>query len=274
MNRRANVSWSAVGAVALLVALGAGGAMWWSSLEALDRTIGKKRSSMKRLQVAGRLLPTAEVSAYLAQRTAAFEERYQAALTLTAVLTTELEGTADPQLYFQQRVHEVQRTLERLAAAKQIEPPTQLGLPKELPPPEVVPRLLIQLKLIEEAAELIVPQGIAQLVSVKLDDPEAMVPPAEAQQSEMFLTRLPIRLRLTCSLEVLTKLLGLIERVKPMMDLQSALVKTAAEDGQLDVELILARYLVSTPEMIDQEDEEVPTTKPSTRAKPPGSSAK
>ncbi|MBI3320167.1 MAG: hypothetical protein HYZ89_06235 [Candidatus Omnitrophica bacterium] len=275
------VSLQAVSLSLLLVGAGGGGVAWMLAVQGVDRNIEQKRAGLKRLHMSGHIPPNREVIEYLTARATALDAQYQAALKLLASPSSDVEGTADPQLYFQQRVHEVQRTLERLATARNIEPPEQLGVPKELPPPDAVPRLLVQLALIENAAELIVPQGISKLASVKLDDPQAVAPAGE--KAGVFLTRLPVRLRLTCSLDVVAKILGIVDRARPLMDLQSLHVATAEAppsqptDNQpapavvqgtheLDVELILCRYLVTTPELpVESSDEEPSGKKPGAR---------
>jgi [acyl-carrier-protein] S-malonyltransferase len=73
-------------------------------------------------------------------------------LTVGSV-TSLVEGQGDPQLYFQQRLYEARGVLERTAKARKMEPPTLLGLPKELPPPEAVPRFVAQVGLMQEAGE-------------------------------------------------------------------------------------------------------------------------
>lgn len=275
------VSLQAVGLVLVLVGAIGGGAAWIVAVQRADREVEQKRAGLKRLHMSGRIPPNREVVDYLATRTTALETEYQAALKLIASPPADIEGKADPQLYFQQRVHEVQRTLERLATARNIEPPEQLGVPKDLPPADAVPRLLVQLALIENAAELIVPQGISKLASVKLEDPQTVAPAGE--KAGVFLTRLPVRLRLTCSLDVVTKILGIVDRARPLIDLQSLRVETAeaspppsteeqpqptAVQGphELDVELVLSRYLVTSPELPEDASEEEPVgKKPTTR---------
>ena len=241
------------------------------SVQGIDQEIERKRAGLKHLHMSGHIPPNHEVIEYLTTRAAALEAQYQTALKVIAPPSSGVEGKADPQLYFQQRVHEVQRTLERLATARGIEPPEQLGVPKELPPSDAVPRLLVQLALIENAAELIIPQGISKLASVKVEDPQAVAPAGE--KTGVFLTRLPVRLRLTCSLDVVAKILGIVDRARPLMDLQSLRVVTAdthppqetqdqsqpsaLQSSQgLDVELVLSRYLVTTPELPEESDEE------------------
>jgi len=227
-------------------------------LETIDRALEGKRAALKTLHLSGRLPPNREVVDYLKGRSAALEAQYQTGLKLATVSAALRQGQADPQLYFQQRVHEVQRTLERLAAARGMKTPEQLGLPKELPPVDVVPRLLLQLELIQDASDLVVAQGISQLVSVKVEDPQTVAAPAE--DGESFLLRLPVRLRLNCSLDTLVKVLGVLDRAKPMVGLQALRLRLPAQSatgqaGQpsdaadLDVELVVARYVATAPDV-------------------------
>ncbi|MBI3322935.1 MAG: hypothetical protein HYZ95_00545, partial [Candidatus Omnitrophica bacterium] len=216
---RAKPSWVAVGGLVLLLAAGGGWFVWRMRLEAIDRALEGKRAALKTLHLSGRLPPNREVVEYLKGRSAALEAQYQTGVSQATVSAALRQGQHDPQLYFQQRVHEVQRTLERLSAARGMKTPEQLGLPKELPPVDVVPRLLLQLELIQDASDLVVAQGISQLVSVKVEDPETVAAPGEDRES--FLMRLPVRLRLNCSLETLVKVLGVLDRAKPMVGLQA-----------------------------------------------------
>lgn len=247
MPPRANPSWMVLGGLALLLAAGGGWFAWTMRLEAIDQALEDKRAALKTLHLSGRLPPNREVVGYLKGRSAALEAQYQTGLKLATVSAAMRQGQADPQLYFQQRVHEVQRTLERLAAARGMKTPEQLGLPKELPPADVVPRLLLQLELIEDASELVVAQGISQLVSVKVEDPQSARAPGEDRES--FLMRLPVRLRLVCSLDTLVKVLGVLDRAKPMVGLQAVRLRQPTDAADLDVEFVVARYVATAPDV-------------------------
>ena len=154
---------------------------------------------------------------------------------------TEVSGS-DPQLFFQERLHEVQRTLERLAAARGLATPEQLGFPKELPPTDTVPRLLVQLALIEDAAKVVLSQQITLLTSFKVQDPETV---AEADSEQIFLLRLPVRVRLQGSLPAVMQVLGALQHARPIIDLQGVQLTTASENpDELEVELVLSRYLI------------------------------
>ncbi|HLD78292.1 MAG TPA: GspMb/PilO family protein, partial [archaeon] len=192
----------------------------------------------------GGIPPNQEAMDYLTSRDASLQRRYQHWLKRVAAMPPTEAATADPQLYFQEQLHEVQRTLERLAAARTMSVPAQLGFPKELPPPETVPRLLVQLSLIRDVAELVFAQGVTALASCKIEDPE---PVAEQDGQELFLMRLPVRVRLTGSLAQLIKILGAIERVSPLIDLRAVQVVSADAPEQLEVDLVLARYLAMAP---------------------------
>lgn len=252
MPPRAKPSWLALGSLLLLSVSGGAWFAWKMRVQAIDQALTDKQAALKTLHLSGHLPPNREVAEYLKGRTAALEAQYQAVLKLATVSDAMREGQADPQLYFQQRVHEVQRTLERLAAARGMKTPEQLGLPKELPPLDVVPRLLLQLALIEDTSELVVDHGITQLVSVKVEDPQNVTAPGEGRES--FLMRLPVRLRVVCSLDTLVKVLGVLDRAKPMVDLQAMRLRVPPESQELDVELVVARY-VATSTPLDQADE-------------------
>ena len=269
-----------VGPILGLLVMGgaiAAGSTWVASMQQLERTVARKRAALKPLQLPGRIPPNQEVHDYLVKRTAALEARYRALLERVGSGAASTESRTNPQLFFQERVHDMQRTLERLATARSADPPEQLGLPKELPPPDVVPRLLVQLDLIQQGSELIMSQGNAHLLSVKLEDPELMPPPADEQPA--FLMRLPVRFRFECSLPAVTKILGIVERAKPFIDVEGLSLRRPEADGTdtaagdkgadkgksdpaksetgkadtgksiLEAELVLARYLVTAPEL-------------------------
>ena len=259
----------------------AGAIGWRLNLQAMDERIKDKHSALKKLVLSGRIPPNEEVQAYLTSRQSAIERRYQHWLALVASPPIAEAAVADPQLYFQEQFHEVQRTLERLAAARSMAVPEQLGFPKELPPSDTVPRLLAQLSLIQEAATLIFEQGVIELSSLKVEDPQSV----SGEETEApFLVQLPVRVRLHATLPQLMKVLGAIQRASPLIDVQAVHVLPAAVSssevagagqptpplkdaagGQaappaialndsLDVELTLARYLVSAqPEPLSEE---------------------
>ncbi len=205
---------AAVGGVGLVVS-------WWLMLHALDYQIVSKRAALKRLHVGGRLAPSRAVVDYLTKRAAAFQARSDAAMEFVAPSQSLPGGQADPQLFFQQRVHEVQQTLERLAASHATDVPLQLGLPKDLPPADVVPRFLAQLALIEELARVMLETpGVVSVTSFKVEDPQTISETA-ATEAEPLVTRLPVRIRLRCSVEAVGRVLDGVARLRPLVDVVS-----------------------------------------------------
>lgn len=267
----------------------AGGIFWRLNLSAIDSQITAKTGAMKKLVLSGKIPPNDEVMAYLTSRQASLDRRYQQWLQRVASAPVAEAASADPQLHFQEQFHEVQRTLERLATARAMAVPEQLGFPKELPPSDTVPRLLIQLSLIKEAAALIFEQGVAALASFKIDDPQ---PVPQPEGGEPFLARLPVRVRFNASLPQLMKVLGAIQRVTPLIDVLAVRAAPAAAPqtgtappaagtigtatDTLEVELLLSRYLVTAetqgPPGDDEEAAEVPRAKVGSSKRPVKSS--
>lgn len=240
MSQRPKPVWVVAGG---LLALGVFATVVWSvRMQSLAREIERRRTSLKSLHVGGELPPNQEVVAYLQSRTAALETQYESAVVVMA--PPQGQGQGDPQLFFQQRLHEIQRTLDRLATARGIAAPALLGFPKELPPPDAVPRFLTQVGVIEDTAKLILSvQGMSHIESFKVEDPQAVV--ATGQAEEEFLTSLPVAVRLTGSLDALTKTLALLDRARPFLDLQALRVASPEGSKELKIELSVTRYLVT-----------------------------
>ena len=277
---RRPVAWGSVVIGMAASAMLTGVVFWRINLQALDAELKEKRAALKKLALSGGILPNQEVMDYLTERQRAVEQEYQHWLSAVAVPPVAEAAKADPQLYFQEQVHEVQRTLERLAVARSLPVPEQLGLPKELPPSETVPRLLEQLSMMEELAPLILDQGVQKLASLKVEDPETI---PDEEGTGTFLVRLPVRVRFTASLPQLMKILGAVERTTPLIDLQSLRVSpsgspaedaaagasdaeaaSAASPDVLDVELVLARHLVmaASQEPAPVGEPEMPSKRP------------
>lgn len=225
-------------------ALLAGAFAWRMALQGIDQQIAAKRSAIKKLVLSGNIPPNQEVADYLASRQTALETRHQYWLgRVTTLPLAEAAAHADPQLHFQEQVHETQRALERLAAARGMAVPEQLGFPKELPPSDTVPRLLIQLALMQEVAELAFEHQVTAVTSLKVEDPQ----PVSGEAGEgPFLMRLPVRVRLTTPLPQLMQILGAIERKSPLIDVHGLRVAASPAGEALEVELVLARYLALT----------------------------
>ena len=241
MNRKPSwlAMWNGVLAVGALVTF----VFWHAAIQEMDRQIARKRSALKGLYVIGRLPPNQEVTEYLAGRTATLEAQYRDAVSLAGAPPAGLADVADPQLFFQQRVHEVQRLLERLAAGRETPVPAQLGFPKELPPADAVPRFLTQLALIESLGDRTMSlPGVSQVTSFKLEDPQPL--PALEEGDESFITLLPIRIKLTCTLDALAKLLGLLDQERPLMQMHGLRVGAPEPNAALEVEFVLARASV------------------------------
>jgi hypothetical protein len=252
--------------VALVLGAGAAGlAAWQMNLRSLESQVKDKRSLLKKLVLSGGIPPNEEVMDYLQGRQSALDERYQRRVQQVAAPPLTEAAKADPQLYFQQHFHDIQRTLERLATARDLPAPVPLGFPKELPPTDTVPRLLVQLSLMEEAATLVFEQGVTGLASLKVEDPESV---QEEGEEGTFLIRLPVRLRLTATLPQLMKTLAAFERVDPLIDVQSIHAQAASSSAAsgdadaasssaseaLDVDLVIARYLVLAPQEASTEE--------------------
>ncbi len=241
------VSPLALAALALVGAATAAGLLWRLTVRGVEQEIAQHQRGLSSLHLSGRVPPNREVMAYLTRRMDALSAQYQQAVSLVAPSLPQRPGDDDPQLAFQERVHEVQRTLERLTTARGMSIPLQLGLPKELPPAETVPRFLLQLTLIEELAEVIMTvDGVSQLVSFKAEDPRAV----SAGEEAAFVTALPVHVHLSCALGALTTLLHLLDQAQPVMALQRMQVASSGAlsgtggPSSLDVELVVARYVV------------------------------
>jgi hypothetical protein len=260
--------------VALVVGAGAAGlAAWQMNLRSLESQVKDKRSLLKKLVLSGGIPPNEEVMEYLKGRQRALDERYLQRVKQVAAPPLAEAAKADPQLHFQQQFHDVQRTLERLATARDLPAPAQLGFPKELPPSDTVPRLLVQLSLMQDVATLVLEQGVTGLASLKVEDPESV--PEEGGEAA-FLIRLPVRLRFTATLSELMKVLAALERVDPLIDVRSIRAQTAASGSAdaaepaagpetLDVDLVVARYLVLAPQEASTEE-----SQPRTSTRRPG----
>jgi len=251
---RPPIAWPPLLAATLAGATLAGIIGWRLNLQGIDAQIKSTRAALKKLTLSGGIPPTQEVMDYLTAHQLSLERRYRHWLTVVAAPPLADAAAADPQLYFQEQFHEMQRAVERLAAARGVPVPEQLGFPKELPPSETVPRLLVQLELLKEVAALVLEQGVSGLASVKVEDPE---PVPEPEGDAAFLIRLPVRARLSGSLSQVMKVLGAVDRARPLIDVRALRLAPASSQAgageaapgraageRLDVELVLARYLV------------------------------
>ncbi len=229
----------ALGGLGLLLLVG----LWRAGLLAAERRRTDLERALKTLTVSGRVPPSQEVMTYLRKRHEALVERAEALRRRVVAEPKALEG-ADPQLYYQEQFHAMERTLERLTAARGTATPERLGFPKELPPSDTVPRLLVQVRLIEEAAALVLEQGITGLSAVKVEDPE---PGPAADDGTVFVTRLPVSLRFRGALPNVLQTFAAVQRLAPLADIR--IIRLVGEEGsdQLDTELVLARYLPTAP---------------------------
>ena len=258
------LAWKPLVGAVMVGAVIAGVIAWQLNLQSLDRQASATRAGLKKLGLSRGIPPNQAVMDYLRGRQAALEQRLQSWIGL--VTTPPMaEAAADPQLYFQEQLHEVQRLFERSAAARSITPPQQLGFPKELPPAETVPRLLVQLSLMKELAAILFQPGVTSLTSYKVEDPETI---PEAEGDAAFLMRVPVRVRLTTTLPPLLKILADIERVKPLIELRAIRLTTGATPETLEVELTLARYLLQSGSTAGKRDETpAPSSRVSTKRK-------
>ena len=238
---QAPLAWKPLAAAAAVSVALTGVIGWRLNLQSIEAQIAEKRTSLKRLVLSGSIPPNQEVMNYFSARQASLAQRYREWLTWVAAPPLADAAKADPQLYFQEQLHEVQRTIERLATARSVAVPEQLGFPKDLPPSDTVPRLLVQLALVQEAGTLAFEHGVADLTCFKVEDPQ---PVDEGAEGGAFLTRVPVRVRLKNSLPRLMQLLGALHAAKPLIDLRLLRVQSPPGAELLDVEVVLSRYLV------------------------------
>lgn len=251
---------------AMVVGAAVTGVMAWRlTLTAIDGQIAAKTSALRKMVLSGKIPPNEEVMEYLTSRQQALEQRYQRWRTRVAAATAAEAAGADPQLYFQEQLHDVQRTLERLATARAMAVPEQLGFPKELPPADTVPQLLLQLSLIKEAAALMFEQGVVALSSFKIEDAQPVPQPDDEEKP--FLTRLPVRVRLHATLPQLMKVLGALQRVSPLVDVLVVRVAPGGASDHLEVELVLSRYLVTAQPLEPPRDDDAASATPARGAK-------
>ena len=265
MSPTRKIPWPALATAMLAGAILAGALAWQLHLHGLSRQIEQKRGALRKLVISGDIPPNQEVMAYFAGRGERIQARYDHwARRVVAPLPAEATG-ADAQLFFQEQLHQLQLTLERLEAARELPTPEQLGFPKELPPADTVPRLLAQLGLIEDGTKLALAQRVHALSSVKIDDPQALVDP---ETEEPVLLRLPVRMRLAGSLPVIVKVLGSLRHAMPIIDIQDIRLATGSQPDVLDVEIVMARYLPVA------RGEDQPPAPRGTQKGPPGRPAK
>lgn len=230
-----------IGAVAVMAGLAAV-VVWCGSLAQFDRKILQTRAGLKKQTLSGHIRPTQDVMDYLShERQKTLETRYHQWLERVTAPPVADAG-ADPQLAFQEQAHEVQRMLEQRASARGMTVPEQLGFPKEVPPPETVPRLLAELALIKEATALMFEQGLISLNAFKVEDPEVVT---EAEEAKPFLTRLPLRVRLTASLPQLMRILAALQHTDHLIDVRLIRMAAGESPDRLNIELVLARYLLA-----------------------------
>jgi len=232
---------------------------WHLNLQSIEGQIKTTRSALKKLSLAGGIPPNQEVMDYLTARQTALEQRYQSLVDRVSVPPLSGAASADPQLYFQEQLHDVQRLLERLAAARSMPVPEQLGFPKALPPSDTVPHLLVQLSLIKDVATRILEEHVRALSSFKIEDLETV---KEDEGEGPLLTRLPVRVRLTSTLAQLVRLLLSLNEAVPIIETRVVRIENGSEPEQLDVELILARHLaVAAAHATSPPEEATPSTK-------------
>lgn len=233
-----------IGAMLGATALGAvvaGFIAWQLHLNAMSSRIEQIQRTLKKLTIAGQVPPNQEVLDYLVSRGEALNKQHERWEREAIVPVPAEASSSDPQLYFQERLHDIQRSLEKLAVAKGLEPPEMLGFPTELPPSDTVPRLLVQLTLIEDAAKIILAQEVDGVSSFKVEDPQ---PVTVEEGEDTFVVRLPVRVRLVAPLPVMLSILGALQRAQPLIELYALRLSSEPDEKQLEVELALARYLM------------------------------
>ncbi len=213
---------------------------WRVHLRLLKQQIEDKQGALKKMLLLHQIPPNQKVMEYLGFRQAWIEEHHNRLLKLALAEQPATVSGTDLQLYFQQQGHDIQRAIERLAIARSLSVPAILGLPKELPPSDSVPRLLAQLYLVQQMTDLVFEQGITKLASLKLEDPGLI--PEENTDSTVWM-RLPVRVRCYSSLTQLVKMLGAIQYLKPLADLRNLRILSSSATGdELEIELLLCRY--------------------------------
>jgi hypothetical protein len=121
------------------------------------------------------------------------------------------------------------------------------------------------LALLREAAILVFEQGVELVPSLKIEDPE---PANSSDGLGSLLARLPVRVRLRCSMTQLMRLLVAIEHASPVIEPEAIRLTASDQAERLEVELLLTRVVIPPgAEALESGEQTVTDT-----SGPPGSS--
>ena len=232
--------WVGIGAILLVFAVVIR-LFWNESTQVLDGQLRQKLGRIQAQLLPGALVPSPETYAFLHRRTQQLQEQYD---KLVKVLDPPgragTEGAQDAGLYFRERLHTLQKRLEREATAKGITVTSNFGFPEDLPAKERVPLLLRQLELVDVAATSVITEGASAIELLRALEPR---PVEDPRSREPFVWELPLVVRLRCRTPTLIKFLYHMQQVSPLVAIPEVSLKEAqpAEEG-LNVEVLLVTY--------------------------------
>lgn len=208
--------------------------------QALTSEITERLQRLKQLQLPGQLAPTPSTLTALQAQHGRLEASYRAlAQRIDPTGLPQADPAQEPGLYFGQRLHTLQKDLERRAIANHTTLPQSLGLSEELPRQEDVPWLLKELELVELVVTTLMDQQVQAIELIKV------VPRRTIQGAlKPLMTELGVQVRLKGTMPALMKSLTVFREASPVAAVPELSLRVTDDPAVLECELVVRSYVL------------------------------
>ncbi len=133
------------------------------------------------------------------------------------------EDTSRPGIYWLDVLRKTRRGLRVQAVRSDVDIPTGLGFPDDMPPPteDEVPELLRRLRTIEEVLTLAIKSGVKSVAGIEADDKEII-----ESSGELFLEKLSLSFVMEGNLESLVRFIHFLQEVNSFYVIEDIDIRT------------------------------------------------
>ncbi len=142
-------------------------------------------------------------------------------------------------VYFKERLYLSEKGLATEAKKKNATLPPDLGFDKELPDPQQVPFMLMQLEFVEALLQQFLQSNVQEIVLLELEESGTML---DGGEEEMPCKNITVKVSMNCSLASLKKALYEIGTMNPFVVVEGLKVKQL-KTGVLETHLLITQLV-------------------------------
>jgi hypothetical protein len=207
----------------------------------LQEAIRNSEKQIKRYTLADKTLPSAESQKRLEQYLKKCLQNYQTLGDFIDPMILRLPASAqEPGLFYLERLHTVEKKLQRQAALKKINLPKTLGFSEEIPRLEEVEILLRQIEMVDVLSAKLMEGNLSEIYLIK---PLKSIERVDSETEKPFYCEIPVQIGFISDTESLIRFLYEIKNLSPVIYVEDLEVKSL-EEPKIKTELVLSSFWI------------------------------